>query len=60
MITYSSEISNFMFTYCEGEEDIKIYKSGDSSPLCYISNVSTSLDEKDFHYEIMDWYGKNS
>lgn len=53
------QIGNNWFVYDKDSNKITVFQKGDVDPVAYIS-VSENLDEKNFHYEIMDWSLQNS
>jgi hypothetical protein len=51
-----AEIGKYRFVLCS-KTLIAVYDGGDE-PFTHIRLDSSLTDEKDFHYEIMDWYSK--
>jgi hypothetical protein len=57
---YKGVIGKYRFELDSETNRIMVYKEGDGvEPIAYIS-VKTSISEKSFHYEIMDWAAKQS
>lgn len=55
---YSGKIGKFLFEHDTDTNRISVYIEGQGvEPVSYI-NVSPTLNEKDFHYEIMDFVTK--
>ena len=55
-----SNIGDFIFELNEDINKICVYnKDRAGEPEWYIS-VDSNIDEKKFHYEIMDWYSKRT
>jgi len=52
------QIGKYIFRHDPISEKINVFeKPAGGEPEWYIQ-VSESISEKDFHYEIMDWYAK--
>jgi hypothetical protein len=53
-------IGDFIFELNEDINKICVYnKDRTGEPEWYIS-IDSNIDEKKFHYEIMDWYSKRT
>ena len=52
---YKSTINRHEFIYKNGDPRVVVYEVGAKEPLLYI-NSGVIRNEKDFHYEIMQWY----
>ena len=54
------EIGEYIFELDKQLNRIDVFQKGDAvDPGWHITTV-TNLDEKTFHYEIMDWYVKRA
>lgn len=51
------KIDNFEFVLEEETNRIFVYQDNNDTPVSMI-NVKEDIDEKDFHYEIMDFVSK--
>ena len=60
MKKYEAEIRGYYFSM-SSDTDIEVrIKSDDELPIYFINvNPGSIRSEKDFHYEIMDWYAKS-
>jgi len=55
---YEAEINGYHFVL-ESPDTIEVWETRDDElPLSYINVKGEIKSEKDFHYEIMDWYAK--
>jgi hypothetical protein len=55
------KIEKYFFELDKENSRIVIYENGDIDPLGFINNINiNSIDEKDFHYEIMHWFMTNN
>ena len=52
------EIGEYTFELDIELNRIDVYQKGDAVDPAWHIPVSTDVDEKTFHYEIMDWYVK--
>jgi len=56
----NGKIGEYTFELDDQLNRINVYRKGEGmEPEWYIPTV-TNLDEKTFHYEIMDWYVKRA
>jgi len=54
----NGKIGEFTFELDSELSRIAVYKSGDGTEPAWYITVGRDIDEKTFHYEIMDWYSK--
>ena len=52
------EIGEYTFELDSELNRIDVYQKGDAVDPAWHIPVSPDVDEKTFHYEIMDWYAK--
>ena len=51
-------IGEYTFELNDQLNRIDVYKKGEGTEPGWHITVSSDIDEKTFHYEIMDWYTK--
>jgi len=56
----SGKIGEYTFELDSELSRIDVYKQGDGTEPSWYISVGRDLDEKAFHYEIMDWYAKKT
>ena len=54
----NGKIGEFTFELDNELSRIAVYQNGEGSEPAWYIPVGRNIDEKDFHYEIMDWYSK--
>lgn len=55
-----ANINNFLFKLDRSNNTIEVYQGTEvDRPFAFI-RVDTNITEKDFHYEISDWFLNNS
>ncbi len=54
-----ANINNYTFKHNERTLFIEVYNSGNSDEPDSFIKVNKDITEKDFHYEISDWFLKN-
>ena len=54
----NGKIGEFTFELDSELSRIAVYQKGDGSEPAWYIPVGRNIDEKTFHYEIMDWYSK--
>ena len=59
-IIMEGKIGKYIFQHDPVLDKICVYEKPASEQPEFLISVSPDLTEKDFHYEIMDWYAKNN
>ncbi len=54
----NGKIGEFTFELDSELSRIAVYQNGDGTEPAWYISVGRDIDEKTFHYEIMDWYSK--
>jgi hypothetical protein len=54
----NGKIGEFTFELDSELSRIAVYQNGDGTEPAWYITVGRDIDEKTFHYEIMDWYSK--
>ena len=54
----NGKIGEFTFQLDSELSRISVYQQGEGSDPAWYISVGKDIDEKTFHYEIMDWYSK--
>ncbi len=54
------KIGKYIFQHDPVLDKICVYEKPASEQPEFLISVSPDITEKDFHYEIMDWYAKNN
>ena len=54
----NGKIGEFTFELDSELSRIAVYQNGEGSEPAWYIPVGRDIDEKTFHYEIMDWYAK--
>jgi|TARA_R100000805_G_C3507753_1_gene35206 hypothetical protein len=54
----NGKIGEFTFELDSELSRIAVYQNGEGSEPAWYIPVGRDIDEKTFHYEIMDWYSK--
>jgi len=56
----NGKIGEYTFELDSTLSRIDVYQQGESSEPAWYIPVGRDIDEKTFHYEIMDWYSKRA
>ena len=56
----SGKIAEYTFELDSDLSRIDVYKQGEGTEPSWYITVGQDIDEKSFHYEIMDWYSKKT
>ena len=54
------QIGKYIFQHDPVLEKINVYEKPMSDHPEFLISVKSDITEKEFHYEIMDWYVKNN
>jgi len=56
----NGKIAEYTFELDSDLSRIDVYKQGEGTDPSWYITVGRDIDEKSFHYEIMDWYSKKT
>ena len=56
----NGKIGEYTFELDSELSRIDVYKQGEGMDPSWYITVGQDIDEKSFHYEIMDWYSKKT
>ena len=56
----NGKIAEYTFELDSDLSRIDVYKQGEGTEPSWYITVGQDIDEKSFHYEIMDWYSKKT
>ena len=56
----NGKIGEYTFELDSELSRIEVYKQGNGTEPSWYITVGQDIDEKSFHYEIMDWYSKKT
>ena len=56
----TGKIGEYTFELDSELSRIDVYQQGDGTEPSWDITVGRDIDEKTFHYEIMDWYSKKT